>query len=119
LGGALAGAGVNVNTISGILLSVVSDQINKLFNNLLKSDKYRINLNTSLYNRNLLASAGNTLSLGSNVNFSIGRSFFNNRFTISTGLGMDAPLGHGPEEAYPTKKILTGWVTFSSERKNL
>ena len=93
LGGALAGAGVNVNTISGILLSVVSDQINKLFNNLLKSDKYRINLNTSLYNRNLLASAGNSLSLGSNVNFSIGRSFFNNRFTISTGLGMDAPLG--------------------------
>lgn len=93
LGGALAGAGVNVNTISGILLSVVSDQINKLFNNLLKSDKYRINLNTSLYNRNLLASTSNTLSLGSNVNFSIGRSFFNNRFTISTGLGMDAPLG--------------------------
>jgi hypothetical protein len=25
----------------------------------------------------------------------------------------------GPEEAYPTKKILTGWVTFSSERKNI
>ncbi|MBM3413541.1 MAG: hypothetical protein FJY16_01150 [Bacteroidetes bacterium] len=93
LGGALASTGVNVNTISGILLSVVSDQINKLFTTLLKSDKYRINLNTSLYNRNVLAATDNTLSLGSNVNFSIGRSFFNNRFNVSTGLGMDAPLG--------------------------
>jgi len=93
LGGALANTGVNVNSISGILLSVVSDQINKLFTTLLKSDKYRINLNTSLYNRNLLTATDNTLSLGSNVNFSIGRSFFNNRFNVSTGLGMDAPLG--------------------------
>jgi hypothetical protein len=112
LGGALAGAGVNVNTISGILLSVVSDQINKLFNNLLKSDKYRINLNTSLYNRNLLASAGNTLSLGSNVNFSIGRSFFNNRFTISTGLGMDAPLGQAQTSNLQQSILLLPDVTM-------
>ena len=93
LGGSLAGAGVNVSTISGMLLSVLSDQINKLFSTLLKSDKYQINLNTSLYNRNLLASQNTALNLGSNVNFSIGRSFLNNRFIISTGLGMDAPLG--------------------------
>lgn len=112
LGGALAGAGVNVNTISGILLSVVSDQINKLFTNLLKSDKYRINLNTSLYNRNLLAAAGNTLSLGSNVNFSIGRSFFNNRFTISTGLGMDAPLGQSQASSLQQSILLLPDVTM-------
>lgn len=93
LGGSLAGAGVNVSTISGMLLSVLSDQINKLFSTLLKSDKYQINLNTSLYNRNLLASQNTALNLGSNVNFSIGRSFLNNRFIISTGLGMDAPIG--------------------------
>ena len=112
LGGALAGAGMNVNTISGILLSVVSDQINKLFTNLLKSDKYRINLNTSLYNRNLLANAGNALSLGSNVNFSIGRSFFNNRFTISTGLGMDAPLGQTQASSLQQSILLLPDVTM-------
>lgn len=82
---------LGLTTISGILLNVLSDQINKILSNLLKSDKYNISLNTSIYNRNIIS--GNTkLELGSNINFSIGRSFFNNRFIISTGLGFDAPL---------------------------
>lgn len=112
LGGALAAAGVNVSTISGMLLSVVSDQINKLFNNLLKSDKYRINLNTSLYNRNLLSGNNSALSIGSNVNFSIGRSFFNNRFIISTGLGMDAPLGQNQTSSLSQSILLLPDVTM-------
>jgi len=112
LGGSLSGAGVNVSTISGILLSVLSDQINKLFSNLLRSDKYRINLNTSLYNRNLLASNSTTLNLSSNVNFSIGRSFFDNRFIISTGLGMDAPLGQGAQSSVQQSILLLPDVTM-------
>lgn len=112
LGGALSGAGVNVSTISGILLSVLSDQINKLFSNLLRSDKYRINLNTSLYNRNVLASSSTALNLGSNVNFSIGRSFFDNRFIISTGLGMDAPLGQGTQSSVQQSILLLPDVTM-------
>ena len=112
LGGTLTATGVNVNTISGLLLSVVSDQINKLFNNLLKSDKYRINLNTSLYNRNILSGNNPTLSLGSNVNFSIGRSFFNNRFTIATGLGMDAPLGQNQTTSLQQSILLLPDVTM-------
>jgi len=112
LGGALSASGVNVSTISGMLLSVVSDQINKLFNNLLKNDKYRINLNTSLYNRNLIAGNNTALSIGSNVNFSIGRSFFNNRFTISTGLGMDAPLGQNQTTSLQQSILLLPDVTM-------
>lgn len=112
LGGTLSGAGVNVSTISGILLSVLSDQINKLFSNLLRSDKYRINLNTSLYNRNLLASSSTALNLSSNVNFSIGRSFFDNRFIISTGLGMDAPLGQGAQSSVQQSILLLPDVTM-------
>jgi hypothetical protein len=112
LGGSLSGAGVNVSTISGILLSVLSDQINKLFSNLLRSDKYRINLNTSLYNRNLLASSSTALNLSSNVNFSIGRSFFDNRFIISTGLGMDAPLGQGAQSSVQQSILLLPDVTM-------
>ncbi|MFM2138738.1 MAG: hypothetical protein RJA57_1045, partial [Bacteroidota bacterium] len=90
-----AGAGsFNVaGTISGIFLNVISDQINKILGNLLKSDKYTISLNTSIYNRNIINTSNATsLQLGSNINFSIGRSFFNNRFIVSTGLGFDAPL---------------------------
>lgn len=112
LGGSLSGAGVNVSTISGLLLSVLSDQINKLFSTLLKSDKYQINLNTSLYNRNLLASQNTALNLGSNVNFSIGRSFLNNRFIISTGLGMDAPIGAGTTSGVQQSILLLPDVTM-------
>lgn len=82
--------GLGLNTISGILLNVVSDELNKLLGNFFKNDKYTINLNTSLYNRNIIDNS--TLSLASNVNFTIGRAFFNNRFIISTGIGLDAPL---------------------------
>ena len=43
-------------------------------------------------NRNVIAQNSTALNLASNVNFSIGRAFFNNRFIISTGIGLDAPL---------------------------
>lgn len=82
--------GLGINTISGIFLNVISDQINKILGNLLKNEKYNISLNTSIYNRNPIDARGTSLNLGSNVNFSIGRSFFNNRFIISTGVGFDA-----------------------------
>lgn len=91
LSGDITGSGIGINTISGILLNVVSDQVNRILNNLLKSDKYNISLNTSLYNREIINTTNrNALNLGSNINFSIGRSFFNNRFIISTGVGVDA-----------------------------
>ncbi len=93
LGSNNTGPGIGLNTISGILLNVVSDQINKILGNLLKSEKYNINLNTSLYDRGVIDPTNKTaLNLGSNVNFSIGRSFFNNRFIITAGGGFDAAL---------------------------
>lgn len=93
LGGAIANSGIGVGTISGIFLNVISDQINKILGNLLKSDKYNISLNTSFYDRGLIDQSNKTaLNLGSNVNFSIGRSFFNKRFIITAGGGFDAAL---------------------------
>ncbi len=105
LAGDPIGSGIGVSTISGVLLNVLSDQINKLLGNLLKSDKYTINLNTSLYNRDWMAASTNALNLGSNINFSIGRSFFNNRFIISGGLGFDAPLGQSSTNANLSQSI--------------
>ena len=84
---------IATNTISGIFLGVINDQLNKILGKLLKNDKYTINLNTTLYNRNIIDPNNKTaLNLGSNVNFSIGRSFFNDRFIITAGGGFDAPL---------------------------
>ncbi|MBI3138451.1 MAG: translocation/assembly module TamB domain-containing protein [Sphingobacteriales bacterium] len=115
LSGDVAGPNLGVSTISGMLLGVLSDQLNKLFGNLLKSDKYNINFNTSFYNRNLgnLVDAGKTaLNLGSNVNFSIGRSFFNNRFIISTGVGFDAPLSQSGQTNIQQNILLLPDVTL-------
>lgn len=93
LAGDVTSSGIGVGTISGILLNVISDQINKILGNLLKSEKYNIRLNTSFYDRGIIDQNSNTaLNIGSNVNFSIGRSFFNNRFIITAGGGFDAAL---------------------------
>ncbi|MGQ0738647.1 MAG: translocation/assembly module TamB domain-containing protein, partial [Bacteroidota bacterium] len=99
-------ANLGLTTISGIFLNVISDQINKILGNLLKSDKYNISLNTSIYNRGII-NAGNTrLELGSNINFSIGRSFFNNRFIVSTGVGFDAPLQQSATQQAFSQQLL-------------
>ncbi|HRX94050.1 MAG TPA: translocation/assembly module TamB domain-containing protein, partial [Chitinophagaceae bacterium] len=93
LGGTAEASKFNpINTISGIFLNVISDRISKLLGNLLKDDKYIINLNTSIYNRNPIDQGATSLNLGSNVNFSVGRAFFNNRFIISTGVGLETPI---------------------------
>lgn len=93
LGNDVSGQGLVLNTVSGIFLNVLSEELNKILGGLLKNDKYNISLNTTIYNRNIIDQNNSTaLNLGSNVNFSIGRSFFNNRFIISTGVGLDAPL---------------------------
>ncbi len=112
LAGDVTGANLGVSTISGMLLGVLSDQLNKLFGNLLKSDKYNINFNTSFYNRNLVDASKTALNLSSNVNFSIGRSFFNNRFIISTGVGFDAPLSQSGQTNIQQNILLLPDVTL-------
>ncbi|HYM94819.1 MAG TPA: translocation/assembly module TamB domain-containing protein, partial [Chitinophagaceae bacterium] len=84
---------IDTNTISGIFLGVINNEFNKILSKILKNDKYRVNFSSSVYNQNLIDPNNKTaLNLGSNVNFSIGRSFFNNRFNISFGGGFEAPL---------------------------
>lgn len=84
---------IATNTISGIFLGVVNTELNKILGKLLKNDKYRINFTSSLYNRNIIDPNNKTaLNLSSNVNLSIGRSFFNNRFIVTFGGGFEAPI---------------------------
>ncbi len=84
---------IATNTISGIFLGVVNTVLNKILGKLLKNDKYRVNFSSSLYNKDIIDPTNKTaLNLSSNINFSVGRSFFNNRFNITFGGGFEAPL---------------------------
>ncbi len=82
------------NTLSGIFFNVLNNEFNKILGKILKSDKYRFNISNTIYNRNFLDPNNKTaLNIGSNLNFSVGRSFFNDRFILTFGGGIDAPLG--------------------------
>ncbi|MBS1920756.1 MAG: translocation/assembly module TamB domain-containing protein [Bacteroidetes bacterium] len=84
---------IATNTISGIFVGVVNSELNKILGKLLKNDKYRVNFSSSVYNKNIIDPNNKTaLNLSSNINLSVGRSFFNNRFVITFGGGFEAPL---------------------------
>jgi hypothetical protein len=72
------------NSVSGIFFNVINDELKKIVSEIFKSDKYRVNFNTSVYNRNIV-DQGVGLSLGGDVNISIGRSFLNDRLIVSVG----------------------------------
>lgn len=81
------------NTLSGIFFNVINNEFNKILNKILKSDKYHINITNTVYNRNFIDPNNSTaLNLSNNFNISVGRKFFNDRFILNFGGGIDAPL---------------------------
>lgn len=70
------------NSVSGIFFNVINEELKKIVSEIFKSDKYRVNFNTSVYNRNIV-DQGIGLNLGSDVNVSVGRSFLNDRLIVS------------------------------------
>ncbi|MES1214430.1 MAG: translocation/assembly module TamB domain-containing protein [Bacteroidota bacterium] len=98
-GGAASSTGISLgetatNTLSGILFNVVNNEFNKALNKILKSDKYHVNISNTVYNRNFIDPNNNTaINLGNNLNISVGRKFFDDRFILTFGGGIDAPLG--------------------------
>ncbi|MCW3119262.1 MAG: hypothetical protein JWM28_3344, partial [Chitinophagaceae bacterium] len=82
------------NTLSGIFFNVINNEFNKILNKILKNDKYHVNISNTIYNRNFIDPNNSTaLNLGNNLNVSVGRKFFNDRFILTFGGGIDAPLG--------------------------
>ena len=82
------------NTLSGIFFNVINNEFNKILNKILKSDKYHVNISNTIYNRNFIDPNNSTaLNLGNNLSVSVGRSFFNDRFILTFGGGIDASLG--------------------------
>lgn len=95
---------VATNSISGIFFNVVNEQLKKIISNIFKSDKWNINFNSSVYNRNVISQGG--LNLGSNVNASIGRSLFNNRVIITASGSVEGFIGNNNTTVPQTVQFL-------------
>ena len=110
--GAASTAGISLgetatNTLSGIFFNVINNEFNKILNKILKSDKYHINITNTVYNRNFIDPNNSTaLNLGNNFNISVGRKFFNDRFILNFGGGIDAPLGQNTNNVQQNVQLL-------------
>ncbi|MFZ1856259.1 MAG: hypothetical protein WAU29_02775 [Chitinophagaceae bacterium] len=92
-GGGFNFSEVATNSISGIFFNVINEQVKKIISGIFKSDKWNVNFNSSVYNRNVIDQG--TLNLGSNVNASIGRSLFNNRVIFTASGSVEGLLQSG------------------------
>ncbi|MGC4034679.1 MAG: translocation/assembly module TamB domain-containing protein [Chitinophagaceae bacterium] len=95
------------NTLSGIFFNVINNEVNKALNKLFKSDKYHFNISNTVYNRNFIDPNNSAaINLSNNFNFSVGRKFFNDRFILNFGGGIDAPLGQGTTSVQQNIQLL-------------
>jgi hypothetical protein len=85
---------VATNSLSGIFFNVINEQVKKIISGIFKTDKLKFNFSSSLYSRNVIG-ANNGLNLGSNVNASLGSSFFKNRLIITAGGSVEGLLQTG------------------------
>jgi hypothetical protein len=79
------------STISGLLFGEVNKRLNQLLSKVLRNNELTINFTGSLYNRNLVSNGGFQINQ-SNLNLTVGRNFFDNRFIVSVGSTFDIPL---------------------------
>lgn len=90
------------NTFNELAYSTISslffNELNKQFSNMLakifKDDKLRVNVTGAVYNRNLVQQSNpNSFNINTaNVNITVSRALFNNRFVITAGSTLDVPL---------------------------
>lgn len=106
-GGVNFGA-VATNSISGIFFNVLNEQLKKIISNIFKSDKWNVNFNSSIYNRNVISQGG--FNLGSNVNASIGRSLFNNRVIVTASGTVEGLLGNNNTTVQQSVQILPDFL---------
>ncbi|HEY9364211.1 MAG TPA: hypothetical protein VIQ00_13175 [Chitinophagaceae bacterium] len=83
------------STLSGIFFNQINKQLNQILSKIFKNDEsLTFSLSGSLYNRNLIdQNSNNSFNINQgNFNFTVGRSFFNDRFILTFGSGFDVPL---------------------------
>jgi len=84
--------GVVVNSISGIISNAFSKQMYNLLQRIFKDKSLRVNFNTTLYNGSNLVDNVDQSRLvldRTDLNFSIGKSFMNEKLTLTFGSALD------------------------------
>ena len=87
---------VVVNSISGVISNAFSKQVYNLLQRIFKDKSIRVNFSTTLYNGNYLTYTDldqSSLNYNrTNFNFSIGKSFMNEKLTMTVGSALDFGL---------------------------
>ncbi len=116
--------GIVVNSISGFLSNILTKEFSSMFQDLFNDKSLRVNINASVYsgtnlidnyNRNQLLLPDRT-----NVNFSIGKSYFNERLTFIVGGALDFGLNSAQQNqsaAFPFLPDITAEWKLSPEGK--
>lgn len=103
----LAFEGVVVNSISGILSSVLSRQFSSIFQKIFNDKSIKVNINAQVYSgTNLIDNLNRNGGLNidrTNLNFNIGKSFLNERLTFSFGSALD--IGLSTQQIQATRNL--------------
>ncbi len=80
------------STISGLLFGEVNKRINELLGSILQRNNVTLNFTGSIYNRNLINQRGLLSINQTDVNVTLGKSFFDGRLNFSVGGTFDVPI---------------------------
>lgn len=80
------------NTISGLFFGEVNKRLNQLLSKVINNNDLTFNFSGSLYNRDLVNSSRNFNINQGDVNLSVGKGFFDDRFIITFGSTLNVPL---------------------------
>src|SRR5205814_6342338 len=82
------------NTISSLLFNELNRQFSNILAQIFKDDKLKVIISGSVYNRNFLnQTVNNNFKINtSNVNLTLSRAIFNDRFIITAGSTLDIPI---------------------------
>ncbi|MER3470710.1 MAG: hypothetical protein C4330_05085 [Chitinophagaceae bacterium] len=81
------------STISGFLFGEINKQLNQALGKLLKTNNLTFTFSGSLYNRKLIDQNTKGFNINqSNISFTVGKAFFNDRFIVSFGSTFDVPI---------------------------
>jgi hypothetical protein len=97
----LVGANVVVNSISGIISNAFHKQVSAVLQRVFKDNSLQFNFNTSVYNGSYLltSNANNLIYDRTNLNFSVGKSLFNEKLTLNVGSALDFGMTAQQEQA--------------------
>jgi hypothetical protein len=82
------------STLSSLFFNELNRQFSDVLAKIFKDDKLRVNISGSVYNRNLVQQTNaNNFSINTgNVNITVSRALFNDRFIITAGSTLDIPF---------------------------